>query len=623
MNPRKNSSVYIILVSLSALLHSYGAGAQEDRVQYQMTFGDRLREEYRFAESAEAYTRGLEMAEDSLLKMKFEDRLLLARNGQSMSAYTYDDPVVVARRRFHIDEFFLYYPLADKGWRPVPNPLDPHGGTHARALYCQGDEENIYFSAKDEDGVRNIYVTSLKDTLWSLPTLVNEYMTSAADEIYPMLSPDGKKMYFASAGLFGVGGYDLYESEWNEEENDWSAPVNMGFPYSSPADDFLLVNSPDGKYTVFASNRGCPADSVCVYVLEYDTMPVRRAVEDSAELLRLSRLELTGTSADPVSQNQLPMDEDTRRYADKMRTVQSLRDSISCYGTSLEDERERFALSTDEVSRSRLADRILRKEAMLPRMQAALDGAMAQLQQIEMELLLKGIVIDPDKLMASSDSQVSSGGTSYAFRKLAMGDSLDIVTETPEPKFDYSFKILDVGQFAEDNTIPSGICYQIQIFSSTYKAKVSSLKGLSPVFEIRTANGRHTYRVGLFSTYNDVLSHLNAVKRVGFRSAFIVAYVDGKEMAVAKVRNLENERKKAQPQLYQVFVRPEGGDLDAVVMDGIRQQASGKDIARSDDGKGNVLFVIGPYGDKGKADELAAFARAMGAGSVEVKAMGK
>ena len=60
-----------------------------------------------------------------------------------------------------------------------------------------------------------------------------------------------------SKGLYGMGGYDLYVSQWNSETGDWDVPVNMGFPYSSPYDDFLFINTEDGKYSIFASNRGC------------------------------------------------------------------------------------------------------------------------------------------------------------------------------------------------------------------------------------------------------------------------------------------------------------------------------------------------------------------------------
>jgi hypothetical protein len=169
-------------------------------------------------------------------------------------------------------------------------------------------------------------------------------MTSVADEIYPMLSPDGSKMYFSSAGLYGVGGYDIYVSDWDKETGDWSVPVNMGFPYSSPADDFLFISTDDGKYSVFASNRDCSKDSVWVYVLEYDDMPVRRPMTDPAELLAIASLDPAGAQSDEGAHDveaDVPENVDTRRYMNTMSQVRVLRDSIDRLGLAVEDARSR------------------------------------------------------------------------------------------------------------------------------------------------------------------------------------------------------------------------------------------------------------------------------------------
>ena len=429
-------------------------------------------------------------------------------------------------------------------------------------------------------------------------------MTSASDEIYPMLSPDGTKMYFSSAGLYGIGGYDIYVSELDPETGDWSVPVNMGFPYSSPADDFLFVSTDDGKYSVFASTRDCPKDSVWVYVLEYDDMPVRRAVTAPDELKTIAMLEPETGNADGESSEveaDIPENMDTRRYMDKMSEVRQLRDSIDRLGTMIEDAR----ISNDEEA-------VLDGEFALIALQDSLAKASALLQEIEMEFLFSGVVIDPDKLLAEADREIAGQTAEYVFTRKDFGGSLSLNMLSPEPEFDYSFKILEEGQFAEDNTLPSGLVYQIQMFSTTTKAKVSSLKGLSPVFETRTANGRYTYRVGVFRTYADVLSNLNTVKRAGFRNAFIVAFNDGKELTVAKARAVEAEKKSS---LYEIRIETGNAELDMTVAGGIRQQAPGKDIARIEKEDGTKMYVVGPFADKTAAENLAGFIRAMGTSS--------
>lgn len=620
-----NSLIYILFAA-STLAFPSSLMAQSVEYEHFVQKGDSLRTIYRFEEALTSYSKALEVCKDSVVQMIIKDKILLTENGKSMAAFA-DDPVVVAKHRFSVDDFFLYFPLEDKSWRKNPNQLDTiDSHKFQRAAYVPDGTEKIYYSAEDQDGIRNIYVTELLDTLWSVPELLNEQVTSASDEILPVISADGKSLYFSSLGLYGVGGYDLYVSEWDEDNQDWGTPVNLGFPYSSPADDFLYINTPDGKYTMFASNRDCGKDSVWVYVLEFDNMPVRKAVSDPLELQRLSALKVTDLSVamqntKPVVAD-VPENVDTRRYMSKMTEVRNLRDSIARYEALLESDRSRYSTSEDPKKREKLRDSILKMESNLPVLQDSLNRATQMLQEIEMEFLFSGVVIDPEKLMAEADREIIGKPTTYTFSKMSYGDSLKLNMMTPEVKFDYSFKVLEEGQFAEDNNLPGGIVYQIQMFLSSRKATVKSLKGLSPVFETKTATGKYIYRVGLFSTYKDVLAHLNTVKRVGFKSAYIVAFSDGKSVSVAKARSME-QKKKENPVFYEVRIVPDGGDLDSAVTSGINQQSGGKDIARIQSADGVVTYVVGPFSSKSQAEEIQQFVKAMGVSRVTCNVVGK
>ena len=527
------------VVSVDSLALSARVSERADSL---MRAADSLRKEYDFTNALAVCREALELPVDSLERIGIEDSRLLCENGANMLDFVYR-PSVVARKRVSLNDFFLYYPLEDKSWHPVPDVLDGSSGhPFSRAVYAGDGDREIYFSARDEGGSRNLMCTAFNDSLWTAPSLLNEHLTSSGDEIYPMLSPDSKSLYFSSSGLYGMGGYDIYVSSWDDESGDWGVPVNLGFPYSSPYDDFLFVNTDDGRYTVFASNRDCTADSVNVYVLEYDNMPISGAVEDMAELRRIMSLEPAAKdSVAPAEDDGIPENVDTRRYMAKMEEVRSLKDSLYIYGPSLDKERVRFALRDVVEERAVLRSEILRREEAIPMMQDSLDRATALLQQIEMEFLFSGVVIDPEKVYAASEAAYDED-VEYSFVRMNIGDTLDMAFEEPADEFDYSFMILPEGRFAKDNTIPSGVVYQIQIFSVARPASVAQLRGLSPVFVSGSSSGKYTYSVGVFRNYNDVLSNLNRVRKVGFKSAYIVAYIDGKSVSVATARAMEKKK---------------------------------------------------------------------------------
>lgn len=580
-----------------------------------MIKADSCRMAYNFAEAVQ-YSESAVEALDSTASARAEELLLMARNGLNMMSFC-SQPTVVAKQTFPLKDFFLFYPLKDHSWRKTPNQLDSLGGDNlSRAIFIPDGSRDIYYSAKDEEGIRNIYATHLTDSLWSVPTLINEQMTSSSDEIYPMLSPDGQSLYFASKGLYGMGGYDLYVSNWNSETNDWDMPVNMGFPYSSPYDDFLFVNTEDGKYSIFASNRECGRDSVTIFVLEYDSMPVRKAVTDVDELRALaslnpardhSRIDNDAAVPDEGQQN-----ESTKRYMDKMREVRALRDSVARFGKNLEKMRSGLAGASGE-EKARLTAEISDKEMMLPTLNSALNAAVKELQNIEMDFLANGIVIDTRKLQAEADKEIVGASSGYTFSKNSYGPALHLDIMKPKPTFDYSFMILPEGRFAENNTLPEGIIYQIRIFTLGRKATVADLNGLSPVFERTTTSGRHAYSVGLFKSYKDVLSNLNKVKNRGFRDAQIDAFHNGQVINVRKARELESKVRT----LFMVKIFPEDGQSLSEQAIAAVHEHSDKDLIKSVEA-GSVVFTTGPFEDKSQVDVLVAALKAAGAENVSV-----
>ena len=612
--------LYIIFSTVLTVLSGHVADAQtnEDLMHY----GDSLHMAYDFGEAEDVFLQlldSLDVVEDSVMVGIVREKLRMSENASNMSRFV-QVPQASGKKRLSLDEFFLSYPLEDRSWRPIPNDLDREGAHRfAKGLYAPEWNDKIYYSAQGPSGTRDIMVTSLGDTLWSAPELVPELSDPFADDIYPMLSPDGKTIFFASEGLYGVGGYDLYKSTWDETRQKWTAPQNMGFPYSSPADDFLYVESEDGDYALFASNRECAGDSVYVYAIRYEDYPVHAPMTDPFELQELSLINppLEDTE-EPVAE--IPDNELTLRYMSKMDEVRVLRDSIASTSSSLDALRNEYVFGNDPAERARLTNEILRLETRIPTLQRALDKASGELGSIEMEFLKEGIFLNMD-MQKDEESSVAEI-PEYDFRMMSMGDSLRIDILVPEILFDYTFRIEPEAIFAEDQTLPDGIVYQVQLFSGGRKATVAELKGLTPIFEHRTPGGMYTYRAGLFRKYEEVVAAAEKIRRRAFKDAYIVAFIDGKEVSVVAART-EEARRNNQIVLYEVRIVPDEGELGQEVVEGMVRLAMGKDIARIETEDGTQVFIVGPFDNKAKAEELAKYVSDNVSGKVTCEMLGQ
>lgn len=586
-------------------------------LSYILEKADSLRLNYAFVEAIELLDSAVKFVSDSSLKTEIDASMILAQNARNMLDYC-SYPIVLAKQKFSIHDFFLFYPLPDKSWRPLPNKLDSlSAGGFPKAMYIPENASAIYYSAKDEDRIRNVYKTELQKEIWSAPKLLNEGLTSSSDEIFPMLSEDGRSLYFASRGLYGVGGYDIYVSQWDEELKDWGVPVNLGFPYSSPYDDFLFMNTPDGKYSIFASNRETTPDSVFVYVMEFDRMPVRKAVSDREELLKLmslnpvndpARLDNDAAVAGKISENP-----EMRRYNDKMNFVRLLRNRVKSKENSIDESRAKLS-GASEQEREGLAGLILEREAELQDLQDSLAAAVKDLQRIEMEFLSNGVLFEPLKIQEEADREVVGVSSGYTFSRNTMGPPFEMELMKPTPKFDYSFMILNEGRYAENNTLPSGLVYQIQLFNLASKAEIRQLRGLSPVFWRQDASSRYTHYAGVFRKYEDVLANLNRVKKAGFKAAFIVAFQDGEPVSLKKAKELENKVKD----LYQIRINTEDNKLLSSSDISLIQAITNGDLLKSEK-NGLLSYIIGPYQGKKEAETILESLRSLGLSKIEIE----
>lgn len=118
------------------------------------------------------------------------------------------------------------------------------------------DGKSFFFSSDDKDGNGgfDLYVSHLEDGEWGEAKNLGNGINSTGNEDAPFISKDGKSLYFSSTGHEGMGGYDVFVSQL--ENGVWSAPLNLGTPVNSPADDIYFKVQNDDLVFVSSDRAG-------------------------------------------------------------------------------------------------------------------------------------------------------------------------------------------------------------------------------------------------------------------------------------------------------------------------------------------------------------------------------
>ena len=119
--------------------------------------------------------------------------------------------------------------------------------------FVDEQEMKLYFASNRSGGLGGYdlyYVTY--DDQWNFgePVNLGPSINSAGDERDPYLSEG--VFYFASDGRIGLGGLDLYQTEY--VDGRFAEAKNLGIPYNSPQDDYAFRRGPD-DVLYLSSNR--------------------------------------------------------------------------------------------------------------------------------------------------------------------------------------------------------------------------------------------------------------------------------------------------------------------------------------------------------------------------------
>lgn len=122
----------------------------------------------------------------------------------------------------------------------------------------------------------------LTDGSWQTPVALEGLGDALAFPDFPFLRADGASLYFASEGVGSMGGYDLFVAGRDTETGEFMAPRNLGMPFNSPFDDYLVAIDDHNGLAWLVSDREQKDGEVTVYLYIYEENRTNHDPEDES-----------------------------------------------------------------------------------------------------------------------------------------------------------------------------------------------------------------------------------------------------------------------------------------------------------------------------------------------------
>lgn len=132
-------------------------------------------------------------------------------------------------------------------------------------VYCTEDGREMLWGAQNDESMFTLRsIHRLADNSWEAPEAVGDGLGQDGDANYPFLMPDGVTLYFASDNEDSLGGLDIFVSRNNGTE--FLQAQNIGMPYNSPYDDYMLAIDELTGVGFWASDRNRLGDKITIYM---------------------------------------------------------------------------------------------------------------------------------------------------------------------------------------------------------------------------------------------------------------------------------------------------------------------------------------------------------------------
>ena len=197
------------------------------------------------------------------------------------------DSVVVDK-----DALLSAYTLSEEcGSLSAYNDFFQTGEPGYSTVYMNQKGDKIYYAHETESNHACLFTQSKLLDHWGDEKQLPMNINSDDDDGYPFVLPDGVTIYYASKGNGSLGGYDLFVTRYNIESDTYLSPEQLGMPYNSPFNDYMMVLDETKRLGWFVSDRFQPEGKVCVYL--FIPNEDRKRIESENIELKRARASIT------------------------------------------------------------------------------------------------------------------------------------------------------------------------------------------------------------------------------------------------------------------------------------------------------------------------------------------
>lgn len=147
-------------------------------------------------------------------------------------------------------------------WSQPRNDGKIINGTHGGNYPCVAGNGNLYFFTSRSDGIGkcDIYIAEFINGRYHPPVCLNKAINSKQNDWDAFVASDESYIIFSSQNRSDtLGDQDLYIS-YRKKNGEWTQSINMGERVNSISSEICPVVTLDGKYLFFTSRRRGNAD---------------------------------------------------------------------------------------------------------------------------------------------------------------------------------------------------------------------------------------------------------------------------------------------------------------------------------------------------------------------------